>query len=523
MFRRAVTALRPVPLRDWTLRARLVSSMLSLIVLICVGIGVFTTYSLHSFLVGKLDDQLSSAGQRANNDDGDRLGGGRHGYPGPGTGQPPAQPNAQSEGSIEVFVTSTSTGPVANGSIRLASGTDSYLGTDAINQLANTPADGDIRTVNVTGHGSYRIVASSPPGSGLTIVTGLPLAPVNSTVVRLSLIISALSLIGLTIAAGLGAVIVRLALRPLNRVTATASRVADMSLDEGEVALAERVPVPNPRTEVGQVGVALNRMLQNVDDALNARHRSELRVRQFVADASHELRTPLASIRGYAELTRRSREQAPPDIAHAMGRVESEAGRMTTLVEDLLLLARLDAGRPLDAAEVDLTRLAVDALGDAHAAGPGHSWQLEVPDEPVTVIGDGARLHQVLANLLANARSHTPAGTAVTLSLSSAGETASIAVRDNGPGIPPGLMPDIFQRFSRGEESRSRATGSTGLGLAIVAAVVAAHHGRITVTSRPGDTLFTVQLPLHGNPELHGDRQACAQTFASQPRQALSL
>jgi two-component system OmpR family sensor kinase len=518
MIRRAVAALRPVPLRDWTLRARLVSSMLGLIVLICLGIGVFTTYSLHSFLVGKLDDQLSSAGQRANNDDGGRLAG-RHGFPGPGTGQPPVQPNAQSEGSIEVFVTSTGT----TGSIRLASGVDSYLGSAAITQLAHTPADGEIRTVDVTGHGSYRIVASSSPDNQSTIITGLPLAPVNSTVVRLSLIISALSLIGLAVAAALGAVIVRLALRPLNRVTGTASRVAEMSLDSGEVALAERVPVPNPRTEVGQVGVALNRMLQNVDDALNARHHSELRVRQFVADASHELRTPLASIRGYAELTRRSREEAPPDIAHAMGRVESEAGRMTALVEDLLLLARLDAGRPLEAAEVDLTRLAVDALGDAHAAGPEHHWQLEVPDEPVTVIGDAARLHQVLANLLANARSHTPAGAAVTLSLFNQGETASILVRDNGPGIPPALMPDIFQRFSRGEQSRSRATGSTGLGLAIVAAVVAAHHGRITVTSRPGDTLFTVQLPLHGNPELHGDRQAGPQTFASQPRQALSL
>jgi two-component system OmpR family sensor kinase len=206
-----------------------------------------------------------------------------------------------------------------------------------------------------------------------------------------------------------------------------------------------------------------------------------------------------------------------------MGRVESEAGRMTALVEDLLLLARLDAGRPLEAAEVDLTRLAVDALGDAHVAGPDHRWQLAVPDEPVTVIGDAARLHQVLANLLANARSHTPAGTSVTLSLFSQGETASISVRDNGPGIPPALMPDIFQRFSRGEQSRSRAAGSTGLGLAIVAAVVAAHHGRITVTSQPGDTLFTVDLPLHGSPELHGDPQAGAQTVASQPRQALSL
>jgi two-component system OmpR family sensor kinase len=239
-----------------------------------------------------------------------------------------------------------------------------------------------------------------------------------------------------------------------------------------------------------------------------------MRVRQFVADASHELRTPLASIRGYAELTRRSREVAPPDIAHAMSRVESEAGRMTTLVEDLLLLARLDSGRPLDNVEVDLTSLAVDALSDAHAAGPAHRWQLQVPDDPVLVAGDAARLHQVLANLLANARTHTPDGTTVTLSLTEEAQTVTLRVHDDGPGIPAALTPDIFERFSRGEESRSRVAGSTGLGLAIVAAVVAAHHGRIVVTSQPGDTSFTVTLPAHGQ------RQGTSQTPASNATQA---
>jgi two-component system OmpR family sensor kinase len=218
-----------------------------------------------------------------------------------------------------------------------------------------------------------------------------------------------------------------------------------------------------------------------------------------VADASHELRTPLAAIRGYAELTRRSRQVAPPDIAHAMSRVESEADRMTALVEDLLLLARLDAGRPLDSEEVDLTRLAVDALSDAHAAGQDHRWDLDLPERPVVVQGDGPRLHQVLANLLANARTHTPPGSTVRLSLTRLSDNAVLSVTDNGPGIPADLMPDIFQRFSRGEQSRSRKAGSTGLGLAIVAAVVAAHGGRIDVSSAPGATRFTVTLPVHGN------------------------
>jgi two-component system OmpR family sensor kinase len=293
--------------------------------------------------------------------------------------------------------------------------------------------------------------------------------------------------------------LVKLALRPLHRVTTAASRVADMQLDEGEVALAVRVTDPNPNTEVGQVGVALNRMLENVNDALNARHRSETQVRHFVADASHELRTPLASIRGYAELTRRSREAVPPDIAHAMERVEAEAKRMTALVEDLLLLARLDAGRSLDQVEVDLTSLTVDVLSDAHAAGPTHRWHLQVPDEPVVVTGDPARLHQVLANLLANARTHTPEGTNVFVSLDIEGSLAVARVRDDGPGIASDVIDTIFERFSRGAESRSRAAGSTGLGLAIVSAVVGAHAGTISVTSRPGDTVFTVALPSHQN------------------------
>jgi two-component system OmpR family sensor kinase len=221
-----------------------------------------------------------------------------------------------------------------------------------------------------------------------------------------------------------------------------------------------------------------------------------MQVRQFVADASHELRTPLAAIRGYAELSRRSRAPISEEIAHVLNRVESEAKRMTVLVEDLLLLARLDAGRPLAHDPVDLTMLAVDAVSDAHAAGPRHYWQLDLPEEPVTVIGDGARLHQVLANLLANARTHTPEGTAVTVSVRADHEAAVVHVIDGGPGIPAELQPHIFERFARGDSSRSRAAGSTGLGLSIVHAVVTAHRGHVSVQSVPGQTIFTVVLPL---------------------------
>jgi two-component system OmpR family sensor kinase len=224
-----------------------------------------------------------------------------------------------------------------------------------------------------------------------------------------------------------------------------------------------------------------------------------MQVRQFVADASHELRTPLASIRGYAEFFRRQQRDggtaAPEDVAHTLRRVESEALRMSVLVDDLLLLARLDAGRDLEIGEVDLTDLVVDAASDVHVAAPAHRWHVDVPPGAVLVTGDAVRLHQVVANLLTNVRTHTPEGTTATLRLRVEGETAVLRVIDDGPGIPAALQPHVFERFARGDASRSRAAGSTGLGLAIVAAVVAAHDGTVGVTSRPGRTEFTVRLP----------------------------
>jgi two-component system OmpR family sensor kinase len=302
---------------------------------------------------------------------------------------------------------------------------------------------------------------------------------------------------------------VRITLRPLRRIAATASRVSELPLDRGEVALSVRVPETDTdaRTEAGQVGAALNRMLGHVAAALSARQASEMRVRQFVADASHELRTPLTAIRGYAELARRVQDRIPADIAHSVSRVESESGRMTILVDDMLLLARLDSGRPLAQEPVDLSRLLVDAVTDAHAAGPDHTWKIDLPDELVVVTGDGARLHQVVANLLANARTHTPPGTVVMVTLATEDGDVVLTVSDDGPGIPPNLLPDIFERFARGDTSRSRAAGSTGLGLAIVAAVIEAHHGIVTADSEPGRTTFTVRLPRQGrDPSPHAPR-----------------
>jgi two-component system OmpR family sensor kinase len=350
--------------------------------------------------------------------------------------------------------------------------------------------------------GEFRVVARERPAPGdTTTIAGLSTADVSATTTNLALIFVLVTFAALLIAALAGTQVVRVALRPLGRVAATARRVAELPLARGQVTLAERVPESDPRTEVGQVGAAFNRMLEHVESALRSRQESEEKVRQFVADASHELRTPLASIRGYSELTRRSGLELPDDIVYALARIESESVRMTSLVEELLLLARLDAGQELVHGTVDLVPLLADAVSDAHAASPEHHWRVEAADQPVVVVGDANRLHQVVGNLLANARVHTPAGTTVTVSVTtdgpaSDGGAAVLTVADDGPGIPADLQPVLFERFARGDASRTRATGSTGLGLAIVAAVIEAHHGSVTVQSRPGATRFIVRLPL---------------------------
>ncbi|TSB08932.1 HAMP domain-containing protein, partial [Streptomyces benahoarensis] len=388
-------------------------------------------------------------------------------------------------------------GARGNGSLsRVPSERLDALSAGQVAALGAVPRDGRPHTVTLAGLGDYR-AAFAPDES---LVMGLPLDDVQDTVGTLVAVEACVTGAGLLAAGIAGAAMVGYALRPLRRVAATATSVAELPLHQGEVALHVRVPESESdgRTEVGQVGAALNRMLGHVGSALAARQESEMRVRRFVADASHELRTPLASIRGYAELTRRGDERPGPQTRHALGRIESEAERMSGLVEDLLLLARLDSGRPLAYAPLDLSPLVVDAVSDAQAAGPGHWWRLDLPVEPMTVRGDGARLQQVLVNLLANARVHTPEGTTVTARVRAAdgGGAVRLEVGDDGPGIAPELLPRVFERFARGDASRSRVAGSTGLGLALVQAVVAAHGGRVTVESVPGRTVFAVVLPL---------------------------
>jgi two-component system OmpR family sensor kinase len=483
--------------RTWSLRARLLVGQVVLLAVVCIGIAAATELALHQFLVGQRDDQLLDAARRSAFVFGEPpppLPDGRRPFPRPGPGPAFLDAPGQPVGMVAAVVH----GPTIDAGYLTTNGSRAALSSTAQAQLAAVPVDRRPVTLDLDGLGRYRVMAGpSRHGGGATIVTGLSLSDVNETLIWVLTIFGVVTAIALTAATTAGILIIRRALAPLNRVADTAGEVANLPLDRGEVALPVRVPEPdaNPYTEVGRLGLALNRMLDHISTALSTRQASESRVRQFVADASHELRTPLTAIRGYTELAQRSRDDVPDEVAHAMGRVESETERMTHLVEDLLLLARLDSGRPLEQEPVDLSVLAVDAVSDAHVAGPDHDWKLDLPEDPVVVVGDSPRLHQVVANLLGNARTHTPPGTSVTLSLTTDACDVVLKVVDNGPGIPQELQSEVFERFARGDTSRSRRGGSTGLGLAIVSAVVRAHHGTIAVHSVPGQTEFTVRLP----------------------------
>lgn len=488
--------MRDRPRRPWTLRRRLVVAVVALLLGTAAALAVSSLVALRASLVDQVDAQLLAASERSERE--------------PGDGPPGEAPEVEEETPGPPFLEAAGqrTGTVGmlvrDGVVALAG----YLDQDALVQpldagqrsaLLEGAAGSEPQTVVLEGIGSVRVRAVQlEPGT--VLVTGLSLADAEATLGRAAVTGAVIAAAAGVVAALVAAVLVRRALRPLDRVAATASRVTELPLDRGEVAIAERVDPADtdPRTEVGQVGAALNGLLGHVESALAARYDSETQVRQFVADASHELRTPVASIRGYAELVRRSPEEVPESTRRAVQRVESEAIRMGDLVDDLLLLARLDAGRPLAREAVDLAGLAVDAVTDAHAAGPRHEWRLDVPEEGAVVVGDSQRLHQVLANLLANARVHTPPGTRVDVRVRSVPDGVRVEVHDDGPGVPEALLPVLFQRFSRGDEARSRAGGSTGLGLAIADAVVRAHGGRIEVTSRPGATTFAVWLPAGG-------------------------
>lgn len=465
-----------------SLTSRLVVTAVALVAVVSLLIGAVTTIGMRAWLMDRLDGDVRTAADRLTGPRGlprfipDDVGGNG----GPGFfGEPDSVTAVFADAGDRGFVlTDTDDGftPVP-------------LSADVMDVLEGAGTR-HAETVELPGLGSYRIIARET-STGQTVVSGLRTDDVDEATLSLVQWEVALALLGILAAALAGTAVVRRQLRPLTEVAATAHAVSELPLDEGDIGVTERVPerLTDPRTEAGQVGLALNRLLAHVESSLSARHRSELQVRQFVADASHELRTPLTTIAGYTELARR---QGDADTAAvALAKVQEEAGRMTALVEDLLLLARLDAGRPLEAEPVDLTRLLLEAVDDARVVSPDHRWRIVLPEdgEPIEVTGDGHRLHQVVTNLLGNARKYTPPGTVITVTARPDG----FDVHDDGPGFPADLVGTAFERFTRGDASRHRSDG-VGLGLALVQAIVGAHGGRVTLASVPGDTVVRVRL-----------------------------
>jgi two-component system OmpR family sensor kinase len=468
-----------------TLRSRLTCGLLVLLAVSSSAVSLAASLAVRGVLTENVDQQLKDASSRFPASLKTNL---------PGTLLHPEE-RADARGqALGTFGARLSDGKLLEAAV-VRAGTDSSVtskGTDEA-ALAGVPADGAGHTLRLSTLGSYRVMAVDGT-DGNVLITGIPLAGVQDAVHKIQLIGAAFLGAALLSTGVVGTVWVRRSLRPLNQVAATAKEVTRTPLAHGEVVLPPGVSVKNAGSEVEHVAEALNHMIGHVEDALSQRQIGQERLRRFAADASHELRTPVAAIRGHAELALRYPAAIPAKVERALQRVAAESVRMGGIVDDLLLLARLDAGRALEREPVDMSRLVLDSTDDAHAMGPDHVWVLDLPEEPITVLGDEARLQQVLANLLANARLHTPAGTRVTIRLRDVTTHALLLVTDDGPGIPAPLQGTLFERFARGERHHSGDGTGAGLGLSIVAAVVEAHHGAITVDTTQGHTAFAVTL-----------------------------
>ncbi|WP_285136727.1 HAMP domain-containing sensor histidine kinase [Microbacterium sp. lyk4-40-TSB-66] len=475
----------------WTLRRTLVVGTSVLVALAFVAMSLATILALRSFALDRLDQQVR---------EGLSFAVGRDTFGGRGGGDRPPGMDAANPapriGTLQAVVDDD--GTVERSGYTRADGTEVALSDEQVALLRSAvTTDGSPATVDLGGDlGAFRVAAATD--DGVSVYAGSSQSDVTATTSALTAILVAVSAVTLLIAILGLSLFVRRSLRPLDRVAGVAERVSTLSLSAGSVDIPDRVAPSDtdPATEVGRVGASLNGLLGHVQSSLAARQHSEEQLRRFIADASHELRTPLASIRGYAQLSLGEDAPMTPTQARSFDRIESEAQRMASLVDDLLLLARLDAGQPLRREEVELTLLAVDAVSDAQAADATHEWRLDVTDDLISVTGDENRLRQVVANLLRNAQTHTPAGTTVTLSLAREGREAVLRVADTGPGIDPGIAERLFDRFARGDDSRNRDAGSTGLGLSIAQAITEAHGGTIAVDSAPGRTVFEVRLPV---------------------------
>jgi two-component system, OmpR family, sensor kinase len=481
-----------------SLRARL---LLGVVVLAAVGLiaaDLVTYAKLRSFLIQRTDTSLNAAHQaveaallqpRADHSD----------ESGPGHGPP----------GIDVLAAAV---PGDYVQLRLLNGT--IVSSKLVRQFSNAPlppppvlpakisipaaaaADGDrIRYLTVPakeGGTRYRVRASiEPQARNYVLIIATSLSDVDSTLHQLFWIELLVTALVLAAIAALGLWVVRLSLRPLDAIGATAAAIAGGDL-------TRRIERADQKTEVGRLGLALNAMLAQIEAAFKAREASERKLRRFVADASHELRTPLAAVRAYAELFARGAASRPDDLARSMSGITREAERMSLLVDDLLLLARLDEGRPLAQESVELADVVSEAVDAAQVVEPNRPITAEL--EPATVIGDRERLRQIVDNLLANVRAHAGSETPVRINLSRVDGKAEISVADFGPGLTEEQASHVFERFYRADTSRARASGGVGLGLAVVAAVAEAHGGTVSARSMPGEgATFSIELPLAEN------------------------
>ncbi|WP_432982033.1 sensor histidine kinase [Dactylosporangium sp. CA-233914] len=490
----------PLSVRSWPLSVKLVALMLVLLAAALFITGAGNVYSTRDYLTKRVDQQLHDSFQQAKH----QCGPTGDQFPSRGPGRDaPAQRNGYyvaciaGNGAItqELFNANTE----GQGAPALPSTLPDLEGTFIQGDPAAWGAYDTVHPVGGSGH-DWRVLYAFDRVHGGSAVVAISLNEVDDTVSQLVWRSFAIGAGVLFILAVVAYLLVRSSLRPLVEVEETAEAIA-----AGD--LSRRVPEADPRTEVGGLSQALNTMLGQIETAFEERRASEQaalasenRMRRFIADASHELRTPLTSIRGFAELHRQAGHSD-----ETIGRIEHHATRMGLLVDDLLLLARMDQQRPLDKKPVDLLSLATDALIDARVTAKDHRLRLRTASsgdddadiEPPIVLGDEARLRQVLQNLLSNALHHTPAGTEVTVFVGTDANNAILEVADNGPGMTEQDAARVFERFYRTDPSRTRALGGSGLGLSIVAALVAAHNGQVTLKTHPGEgATFRVTIPL---------------------------
>jgi len=468
-----------------SIKARLVIIISVLVSAGFVLTGIVAVRATHAGMIDRVDETLFAIQAKS----GAKPSGGRNGSQ--------AQASGPNSGD-DVYKRSTAWLSLDGQGNVLNSAPSGYAGDpDPLPDLSGydagelTERAGEVFTVDAVGGGLQYRVLIQPTEAGTYNVFAAPLGEVAATIRNLTLIIGILGIAVLATITGLVWLVIRRSLAPIDSMIDTAGAIASGDL-------SRRVDVVDERTEVGALGRALNAMLARIEASFAAKEASEQRLRQFVADASHELRTPLTSIRGYAELYRSGAVSTPEDVRRVMGRIESEGTRLGRLVEDLLLLARLDQGRPLRKAVVDLVPLVAGAVMDARASAPEQPIEY-VHDPEALVEGDADRLKQVVENLLANARIHTPPGTPVRVEVTAGADSVLLTVADRGPGIAPEDAERIFDRFYRADSSRARASGGVGLGLSIAASIVEAHGGRIELDTGPGGgATFGVILPLAG-------------------------